>query len=639
MAQEIGDAVLRFIGDSSQLDTKFDEVEPNAEKAFGKAADAVEEGTGRMKSSMGEARGEAALLGEAFGIHLPRHVRSFIAELPGVGKALSAAFSATAILFVANALVELSKKLSEGLAEFIYAKSVWEETTKSVVDLNNELLGLGKEYAQLKKQADDYGKSQLQLAQENRGQVKQSITELNKELKEEEKQFAALTKAESEHAKTRLGIVAAYQEWSSGNLSVLQSLKALTFGIDDATLHHKQHDEVENKLLVTNEKLKIAHQQLRVATNGVSHAQDELNEKGRRLQEQMEKTAEELNRLNERFNRFKVDTADVQIVTPAHVQNMLNGIAAARGYGIVLRQDLWQALQDAKKAQDDFMKSGLNDGVAQRQFADNIIKARQALDSYGQSVDKFKIKSHGMWGEFRADTQAGATAMDQVKQLGVTAFDSLSRGLEGAIQSAILATGSFTQALEKATASALASLASQAIVKALFYTAEGFAAMAGFEEHAASEYFTAAGVMGAVGAAAGITAAALNGAGGSGGGSGSTAQSHDTISNTGQVNRSGGNTISVQHFAEGGLITAPTIALAGEAGREAVIPLEDKRAMSEIGKAIGEHGGGSTHHWHIDGLISADHLTKVVKQISKMVDKGQVHLTASNSLRLTKRSA
>jgi hypothetical protein len=80
--------------------------------------------------------------------------------------------------------------------------------------------------------------------------------------------------------------------------------------------------------------------------------------------------------------------------------------------------------------------------------------------------------------------------------------------------------------------------------------------------------------------------------------------------------------------------------LGGEAGREAVLPLSNPNAMSEIGTAIGKHGGGTTHHWHIDGgMISADTLTKVVKQISRMVDKGQVHLTASNSLRLTKRSA
>ena len=639
MSVEVGDAVLRFIGDSTQLDTKFDEVKPNAEKAFDGAAEAVEEGTGRMKNSMGEARGEAALLGEAFGVHLPRHVRSFIAELPGVGQALSAAFSATAILFVASALIDLSKKLSEALAQFLYAKDVWDETTKSVVDLNNELIGLEKEYARLKKEADDYGKSALQLAQMHKGEVKESITELNKTLKEEEDHFKALQRDIDAHQKTVLSTSAAWDAWRSGNLGALQALKAWTVGIDTSIVKHKELDEVENKVLLTNQKLKNAHQELRVATNGVSKAQDELNAKGAALQLQIEKTADEINKLNQRFNTFKVDAASVEIVTPAQVQNMLNGVAAARNYGIVLRQDLWQALKDAKKAQDDFMKSGLQDGVAQRQFAENIIKARQALDSYGKSVDMFKVKSHGMWSEFRADVKAGATSIDQAKQIGVTAFDAMSKGLEGAIQTAILAQGSFTQALEKATASALASVASQAIVKALFYTAEGFAALAGFEDTSAGQYFAAAGEMAAVGAAAGLAGRALSGAASSGSGGGSTQQGHDSTSNTGSSNRSGGSTVAVQHFATGGLISDPVLAMVGEAHRkEAVLPLEDPRAMKEIGKAIGEHGG-NTHHWHIEGLVSPDNLGKVVKQISKMVDKGQVHLKASDSLRVTKRSA
>jgi hypothetical protein len=204
MSIEVGDAVLRFLGDSQQLDTKFAEVGPNAERAFEPAAVAVEQAGERMQFSMREAKGEVALLGEEFGVHLPRHVRGFVAELPGVGQALSAAFSATAILFVVQAIVQLTEKVSEALSEFIFAKSVWEETNKSVVDLNNELLTLGKEYDALKKKADDYGKSALQLASEHKGEVKESITELNKTLKEEEDHFVKLERDISLHQKTVL---------------------------------------------------------------------------------------------------------------------------------------------------------------------------------------------------------------------------------------------------------------------------------------------------------------------------------------------------------------------------------------------------------------------------------------------------
>jgi len=638
MSIDVGDAVLRFLGDSTQLDTKFAEVGPKAKQAFEPAAEAAEDAGERIKYSMHEARGEVALLGEEVGIHLPRHVQGFLASLPGVGPALSAAFSATAILFVGQALIELSKKLSESLAEFIYAKSVMDEHQASVVELNHELLELGKQYEELKKQADDYGKSALQLATEGKEQVKESITTLTKTLHDEEEQFKALIKSENEHTKTRLGAAAAYSAWTSGNLSALQALKALTVGVDTSIIKHKEHDEIENKLIDTNKKLAVAHQELRVATNHVSTAQDELNKKGAALDAQITKTANEINRLNIALNHTKVEASNVEIVTPAQIRNMLNGVEAAHKYSITLKSDLVQAYTDAKKAEWDFVQSGIQDSVARKQVAVEVDNARKALENYGKAEDTFKLKSHGMWKEFRDDAKAGATAIDQVKQLGVTAFDGLTKGFEGALQSAILAQGSFTQALEKATASALASIAAQAIVKSLFYTAEGTAAI-WTDPPAASGFFTAAAEMAAVGAAAGLIAHSLGGAGG-GGGSGSGNQPHSTVSNTTSQGGGFAGASGIQHFAGGGLVTGPTLAIIGEERkREAVLPLEDPNAMGMIRDALGGSGGGTHFHINVEGMISPDNLNKVITQISKRVNRGQSHLLASNSLRVTKRSA
>ena len=85
MAIEVGDGVLKFLGDSTQLDTAFDSVGPKAEAAFepaaksaedlgdklddvGKkadgAADEIEDAGNRTRSSMHAATGEVALLGE-----------------------------------------------------------------------------------------------------------------------------------------------------------------------------------------------------------------------------------------------------------------------------------------------------------------------------------------------------------------------------------------------------------------------------------------------------------------------------------------------------------------------------------------------------------------------------------------------
>jgi hypothetical protein len=200
----------------------------------------------------------------------------------------------------------------------------------------------------------------------------------------------------------------------------------------------------------------------------------------------------------------------------------------------------------------------------------------------------------------------------------------------------VLGQSGVVQALEKATAASLAQIAAQAAVKALFYTAEGVASLWS-NPAAANGYFVAAGEMAAVAALAGVAGHELAGAAGGSSGQGNNTQSHNSQGNTTQTNRSGGSLSGVQHFATGGLISAPTLAIMGEDNRkEAVLPLEDPRAMEQIREGI---GGGTTHHWHIGGMISSDNLVKVVGKINKMVNKGQVNLTASNSLRLTKRSA
>jgi hypothetical protein len=241
---------------------------------------------------------------------------------------------------------------------------------------------------------------------------------------------------------------------------------------------------------------------------------------------------------------------------------------------------------------------------------------------------------------FQALASAWMKAAAPLKQLGEEgqeAFNKLTSGLESAVAASILSGASFGHAMEEMTRQVLAGISAQAAVKALYYAAEGTAMLftPGMQASAAG-YFTASGEMAAIALVSGVTAHEMPGGSFSGGSSSNTEQSHSSGSSTGQSNRSGGSLVGVQAFADGGLIQAPTLSMIGEAGREAVLPLDDPRAMDSIREGI---GGGTTHHWHIEGMISPDNLGKVVKQISRAVNKGQVNLTASNSLRLTKRSA
>lgn len=172
----VGDAVLTFVGDTTQLDQAFERVGSEAQVKLAPANAAIEqvgqewqfagqtastaagemfaaseevaEGAELSASAMREARGEAGLLGEATGIHLPRHVRSFLAELPGVGEALSAAFSATAVLFLAEALIKGADKLTEWISNtFIF--------TEAQKNLNNELVAGNKAVVEYNKDLDD----------------------------------------------------------------------------------------------------------------------------------------------------------------------------------------------------------------------------------------------------------------------------------------------------------------------------------------------------------------------------------------------------------------------------------------------------------------------------------------------------
>lgn len=63
---------------------------------------------------MREAKGSMMLLGDEIGIRLPRHLQTFVAKLPGVASAMSAAFDTIAVI----ALIDIVVKAGEKIAEF-----------------------------------------------------------------------------------------------------------------------------------------------------------------------------------------------------------------------------------------------------------------------------------------------------------------------------------------------------------------------------------------------------------------------------------------------------------------------------------------------------------------------------------------
>src|SRR5674476_196900 len=97
----------------------------------------------QAQTDMHEARGSIMLLGEEIGVHIPRHLQAFIAKLPGVSTAMSAAFNSVAVL----AMIEIVVKGGEKLYEFIQKNEkaarknveVWLSISVPMIEANDAL--------------------------------------------------------------------------------------------------------------------------------------------------------------------------------------------------------------------------------------------------------------------------------------------------------------------------------------------------------------------------------------------------------------------------------------------------------------------------------------------------------------------
>jgi hypothetical protein len=228
MPLSVGDAVLTFLGDTTQLDQAFARIPEQANASMsaaaasvGKVGDALEgvsfeldatasnaayaggeisTAMDKARGSVYEARGEAALLGEAFGIHLPRHVRSFLAEMPGVGKALSAAFSATAVFFLIEALIQGAEKLSNFIANtFIYTEAA-KAAAAAEIALNQEFLKTAQAITKAKEALEDYGLTASQKTQKAIEAHTKSLADNTKEIEANKLKMAQLAKEQAESA-------------------------------------------------------------------------------------------------------------------------------------------------------------------------------------------------------------------------------------------------------------------------------------------------------------------------------------------------------------------------------------------------------------------------------------------------------
>lgn len=684
---DAGDAVVSFLADTTQLDAAFDkvgaegtvklagadaaaqsvgrsleEVTPAAEQAGEAMAEAGKTATFNMM----EAKGAIMLTGEEIGIRMPRHLQRFVANLPGVGVALSQAFNAIAVLFLLQIIVEGAKKLSEFTAELMYGVKGAEANMEATKDLNKELLELSKQYGELKQKVDDYGKSQVQLAEEAVKKAKQTSKELKEQLKEEEDQYFKLTQEINNNGRARLAVSDAWARYRAGQLTALEALTAVTVGETQQVLHGKELAASQTQLIKTNAELKVAQEETKVAVNQHTDAVRKQQEEYARLEERYERVMEQLRKAEAEFKKLATVAASEMepsmTIAASAVQRLGAALRALGNDNVDIEMQAKKALSDMDLLTEAYRKNQITvrqyalAKVAELNILKQLAEARgedtaqidKQITAYEKMAGTLK-QTDTLWDAFASDFKKKSKDVGNEGQvmghmLGQT-VSQMDTAFASAIMGAITSGASIGAALEQATKAILSNLASQALAKAMYYTAEGIAAAA-TGNPAAAGYFAAAGEFAGVAALAGVAASVMGGGGGTGaGGSGGPMNTNQG----GAINPIsvvfGGSGPNVKKFADGGLISGTTLAMMGEGGpasagnrpQEAAIPLDNPEAVSKIKEALGG-GGGDTHHWHVRGLVSPDTLSKVADQMSAGVKQRKINLYSTNSFRIQRRS-
>lgn len=660
---QVGDAVLKFVSDTTDLKRGFAEVDSTparlapattAIRGMGKEIEVTSTGAREMgqvmdlagkktEFSMYEAKGEIGLLGEAIGVKLPRHVRSFVAELPGVGKAMTAAFEATAVLFLLQALIEMSQKLTEFISENYIFTEAMKESNKQVADGNVRLLEYSKQLKELKE-------AYILIGLTGVAKFREQIRFLNIELGTEKKTLAE-TKEELDKLSNGHEAFVRARHAEMGTLSrYWNGFKEMIGAADDAeTAYQVKLGETQQLYIETTKKAETLEQKKKNLHKDTAMAMaDEdmkLYERGKVIQDKLNHELEALARLEKEYAKIgyaqtKASEAIID-VTPMIVRDIEQWANALRTLGVTSIGQLTMKVEDEKKA-----VAGLEVLLATKHIGTlhdvHVAKLKLIQDeialakAQGNNTKTLEKQERDIKRTIPELQQYGKMAKSVADQVGTAITQTAFAWGQGSI--------TITQALRQITASMISEVAKQAEVEGAKNLAKAFGDLGDYDFGAAGHHFAAAGAWFAL--AGGVSAAA----GAVGGSSAKPGTASNPVNVTGTAGAAGQNAsqpraiggVNHQSFAGGGLITKPTIALMGDrpgSKGEVAFDLDDKRSIDAIREAMGGGGGGPViGAVHVKGLIDGNSLGKVIDKISKRVKKGQAHLTSSNSHRVTRRS-
>ncbi|MGB8112228.1 MAG: hypothetical protein WCF22_00565, partial [Candidatus Sulfotelmatobacter sp.] len=691
MAISVGDATLTFLGDTTKLDTTLNSIGPKAKAAMQPAQDAAddlgdslnsagkqgEQAFNRVGKSARGATEQVRFLGEETGVRLPRAMAALVADLPGVGAALNAAFTITAIIYAVREINDLTNKL----ADWVYGVK---DASKFNEEWNQSIGAASKEAKDASRALADYGKSADDLAREHITELVAAINDHTRAAEEAKFEMSYLTKGTDAYneasrqyvEQTKLATAATdehtlavkklldaeAEEARAKNLEQLKTELALRTKLASVQISYLEimnglskdnADELRYQLSIKALQ-EQASAESKYGKDSVAKVK-EINAQIEELQvEHTKKMLAELNQEKEQTTKLLDDMSKslkvqgpVDIVQPAVMQKLLAFRKEVSELGVTLDTDLAQKIALVKKALADYAEQGGKDVFVtnqlkekltelERQYADfpNQEKyLRNQLEQAKAAHQNTKAIEQQIAALNRQEKALGVepglisnivTQIQQLKTTSTSAFMTMESSFSSAMQGMIQGQESFGAAMEKSTFKMLGSMAQQ---WALYYLALAVGNM--FTDPAAAAEELAAGT--ALEALAGV----LNGmrSGGSGGSGVSAANGNSrgqffqygsSVSNTGSQAGSG-RTTNVQGFATGALITRPTLATFAESGPEVAIPLNDPRAKKAVNEAFGVAGGGDIHnHFHIKGMVSDDTIAGVVAKINKKVRRGQL---------------
>ncbi|HXM62971.1 MAG TPA: hypothetical protein VN950_19065 [Terriglobales bacterium] len=646
----VGDAVVNFVGDMTQLDAGVDKLNARIESGmsrasvnvnqFGsalddagqKADDAADEVDQSMKKSTGsirEARGETMLLGEAFGVHLPREVRTFVAEMPGVNQALNAAFSATAVFFLIEALVQGTEKLADWISSVAIFTSAMKESDAAIATMNKTLEQDATDFEKAQKALNDFGKSASELAGERVKTLGVERDALESKFAQEEAQLKAMGGDYKTYGKTIDEVGGQVQE----TFHKLQAVRAeLALAMKEAAAEDekdakKSADEWEK---AADTRVRVSQHALDVVASNAA-LEDKAVTNSIKVQEA----------------EYASLGATVEKVTPGFVsdfQKMIEAQMKARDaahfFGQETRGELQEALDLAVKKFID-LKNGGEATTAQLEAAGQaVIKLRVELNNFGAANPVASVNTDLMKMVLNLDTAEKAA----------TVFGS---ELNEAFIKAATGSESWSKAMEKSAGSALSSLSQWCTANAMAQLAQGLSWAANpVTASLAPGAFEAAAEWEAAALATGIAGAAIAGSTSGGGGGGSYSGTGTSGNVTSGGGAAPGPASTVTKLSGGGLINQQTLAMIGDSASggnasEAVLPLENDEVMGRLADAVvsrmggGVGPGGSSHTFNgsFFGQLRHSDLKRLTRQINQAVNKGTATLKSTQTGRVIKRSA